>query len=98
MSVYVSQRSVSQQEFLKNATALVRYTIQKTRKFPKSMQFTFTNRIVNLALDIHENVSRANSVYIYDRMPEEDFRFRETCFAQCAASSSSSADGVMKAK
>ena len=79
MSVYVSQRSVSGQEFLKNATALVKYTIQKTKKFPKSMQFTFTNRLVNLSLDVHENVSRANSVYINNRMPEEDFRFREMC-------------------
>lgn len=77
MAVYASQRNESSMEFIKVAQQLATYTLEQAKKFPKSRTFKFVDKIVNYALDIHENVCRANSYYIHKGMSEDDFRTRE---------------------
>lgn len=80
MSVYASKRNESKAEFIRVAQELATYTLEQTKKFPKSYRFCLTNDIVRLALEIHENVLRANSIYIYKNMSESEFNIREEYF------------------
>lgn len=74
MSVYASKRSESKVEFLRVAQQLAVYTLKQTKKFPKSYRFNLTNDIVRLSMEIHENVLRANSIYIHKGMSNDEFR------------------------
>lgn len=76
MSVYASKRSESKVEFLRVAQQLAVYTLKQVKKFPKSYRFCLTNDIVRLAMEIHENVLRANSIYMRKGMTEDEFRLR----------------------
>lgn len=80
MSVYASQRNESKAEFIKVAQELATYTLEQVKKFPKSYRFCLTNDIVRLAMEIHEDVLRANSIYIYKNMSESEFNLREDYF------------------
>ena len=82
MSVYASKRSESKAEFVRVAQELATYTLEQIKKFPKSYRFCLTNDIVRLALEIHENVLRANSIYIHKNMSEKEFELREEYFAK----------------
>lgn len=77
MSVYASKRSESKMEFIKIAQELATYSLEQVKKFPKSRTFRFVDRIVDLAFEIHEDVTRANSYYVYKGMSEQDFNKRE---------------------
>jgi hypothetical protein len=46
------------------AKDLCSYIMTVTQKSPKQFRFTFVSRLQNLALDIIENVYRANEIYI----------------------------------
>ena len=72
MSVYASKRSESKAEFIRVAQDLATYTLEQTKKFPKSYMFCLTNDIVRLAMEIHEDVLRANSIYIHSGMLEPE--------------------------
>lgn len=80
MSVYASQRNESKAEFIRVAQELATYTLEQIKKFPKSYRFCLTNDIVRLAMEIHEDVLRANSIYIYKNMSESEFNLREEYF------------------
>lgn len=80
MSVYASQRNESKAEFIKVAQELATYTLEQVKKFPKSYRFCLTNDIVRLAMEIHEDVLRANSIFIYKNMSESEFNLREEYF------------------
>lgn len=82
MSVYASQRSESKAEFIKVAQNLATYTLDQMKKFPKNYKHNICDRLVNLALEIHEDVTRANSVYMHKNMLEQDFLFREKYFTK----------------
>lgn len=86
MSVYASKRSESKVEFLRVAQNLAVYTLKQTKKFPKSYRFNLTNEITRLSMDIHENVLRANSIYIHKGMTEDEFRLREIYFTKAKSS------------
>lgn len=66
MSVYASKRNESKAEFIRVAQQLATYTLEQVKKFPKSYRFCLTNDITRLALEIHEDVLRANSIYIHN--------------------------------
>lgn len=80
MSVYASQRNESKAEFIRVAQELATYTLEQIKKFPKSYRFCLTNDIVRLAMEIHEDVLRANLIYIYKNMSESEFNLREEYF------------------
>lgn len=82
MSVYASQRNESKAEFIKVAQELATYTLEQTKKFPKSYRFCLTNDIVRLAMEIHEDVLRANSIYLYKNMTEMEYNLREEYFTK----------------
>lgn len=82
MSVYLSQRSESKAEFIRVSQDLAVYTLEQVKKFPKSYRFCLTNDLTKLALEIHENVCRANSIYIHKNMSEMEFNMREKYFVQ----------------
>ena len=86
MSVYASKRSESKVEFLRVAQQLAVYTLKQTKKFPKSYRFNLTNDIVRLSMEIHENVLRANSIYIHKGMSNDEFRLREIYFSKAKSS------------
>ena len=46
------------------AKALCAYVMEATQKSPKAYRFTFTSRMQNLALDVVEQLFRANEVYV----------------------------------
>ena len=46
------------------AKDLCRYVINATAKSPKQFRFTFVSRLQNLALDILENLYRANDTFV----------------------------------
>lgn len=46
------------------AKDLCSYIMTITQKSPKQFRFTFTSRIQNLALDVIENLYRANDVFV----------------------------------
>ena len=82
MSVYAAKRKKSHIEFLRVAQDLAVYTAQQMKKFPKSQRFIFANDIMHLSLEIHENVTRANAIYLHKGITEEDYRLRESYFTQ----------------
>lgn len=82
MSVYASKRSESKVEFLRIAQQLAVYTLKQVKKFPKSYRFNLTNDITRLAMEIHEDVLRANSIYIHRGMTEDEFRLRAVYFTK----------------
>lgn len=82
MSVYASKRNESKAEFIRVAQQLATYTLEQVKKFPKSYRFCLTNDISRLALEIHEDVLRANSIYIHNNMLETEFNLREEYFAK----------------
>lgn len=82
MSVYASKRSESKVEFLRVAQQLAVYTLKQVKKFPKSYRFNLTNDITKLAMEIHENVLRANSIYVHKGMTEDEFRLRAVYFTK----------------
>lgn len=82
MSVYASKHNESKAEFIRVAQQLATYTLEQVKKFPKSYRFCLTNDITRLALEIHEDVLRANSIYIHNNMMETEFNLREKYFAK----------------
>lgn len=82
MSVYASKRSESKAEFIHVAQELATYTLEQVKKFPKSYRFNLTNDIVRLAMEIHEDVLRANSIYLHSNMLEVEYNLREEYFAK----------------
>lgn len=82
MSVYKSQRKESKAEFLHIAQELAVYSAQQVKKFPKGQRHLFADDIMNLALEIHDDVLRANAIYICKTTSEEDYKFRHECFTK----------------
>lgn len=82
MSVYASKRNESKAEFIRVAQQLATYTLEQVKKFPKSYRFCLTNDIVRLALEIHEDVLRANSIYLHNNIMETEFNLREEYFTK----------------
>lgn len=82
MSVYASKRSESKAEFIRVAQELATYTLEQVKKFPKSYRFCLTNDIVRLAMEIHEDVLRGNSIYLHSNMLESEFNLREEYFTK----------------
>ena len=82
MSVYASKRNESKAEFIRVAQQLATYTLEQIKKFPKSWRFCLTNDITRLALEIHEDVLRANSIYLHSNITEMEFNLREEYFAK----------------
>ena len=86
MSVYASKRNESKAEFIRVAQQLATYTLEQVKKFPKSYRFCLTNDIVRLALEIHEDVLRANSIYLHNNIMETEFNLREEYFTKARSS------------
>lgn len=86
MSVYASKRSESKAEFLRVAQQLAVYTLKQIKKFPKSYRFNLTNDIVRLSMEIHENVLRANSIFVHKGMSNDEFRLRQIYFTKAKSS------------
>ncbi len=82
MSVYASKRNESKAEFIRVAQQLATYTLEQIKKFPKSWRFCLTNDITRLALEIHEDVLRANSIYLHSNITEMEFNLREEYFTK----------------
>lgn len=80
MSVYASKRSESKVEFIRVAQDLAVYTLKQVKKFPKSYRFNLTNDITKLAMEIHENVLRANSIYMHKNITEQEYQLRMEYF------------------
>lgn len=82
MSVYASKRNESKAEFIRVAQQLATFTLEQVKKFPKSWRFCLTNDITRLALEIHEDVLRANSIYLHSNITEMEFNLREEYFTK----------------
>ena len=63
MSVVRSERGESSLQFLYNARELEKYTITKCVGFPKRYTFYISQRLGNLASEVHEECKKANSIY-----------------------------------
>lgn len=55
---------------------LIEYIFTITEKSPKKFRFTLTSRLQNEALNIIENLIRANEIYVKDKSQIEDYRKR----------------------
>lgn len=82
MAVYASKRKKSPVEFQRVAQDLAVYTAQQIKKFPKGQRHIFANDIMRLAIEIHENVMRANAIYLHKGISHEDFQLRESYFTK----------------
>jgi len=49
---------------IKKAKDLCSYIVTVTQKSPKQFRFTFVSRLQNMAMDVIENIYRANEVFI----------------------------------
>ncbi len=78
MSVYKSKRNVSKIEFIKIGQQINVYTIEQIKKFPKSYRFTIVNDLYRLSTEIHENVLRANAIYMHKNMEKSEYLLRRT--------------------
>lgn len=76
MSVYASKRKESKVEFLRVAQDLTVYTARQIKKFPKAQRFIFADEILRLSIEIHDNIMRANSIYVHKGMSEMEFNMR----------------------
>ena len=64
MVTIATRRPASDLAVLVQAKALCAYVMQVTQKSPKAYRFTFVSRLQNLALDVVENLFRANEVFV----------------------------------
>ena len=64
MVTIATRRPASDLAVLVQAKALCAHVMQVTQKSPKAYRFTFVSRLQNLALDVVENLFRANEVFV----------------------------------
>jgi len=64
----VSGKKQHEMSVVMKAKDLCRYVMTITEKSPKQYRFTFTSRLQNLALDIIQNLYRANDTFITDEV------------------------------
>ena len=76
MSVYESRRKESHALFITATRDFRITTIRICKKFPKSYQYTTTNRLLEMAQDIYLNCVKGNSVYVHQDTMEEDYATR----------------------
>ena len=77
MSVIKSKRGQGQLEVLTQARELATYTIKictNEKSFPKRYRWCITNKIVENAVTINENINRANDIFVKN---ESDFLLRQ---------------------
>lgn len=77
MSVPRSKRRVSKAEYVKSAMNLVLFTINETKKMPKSYQHAITNPMLDSVNEIYENCLKANSYYLGKAIPYNSFKARQ---------------------
>lgn len=63
MSVRVADRKESKMQYVQTARELLKYSLQKSLKFPKRYTFFITTRLVNAAQDIYERVCMIEALY-----------------------------------
>lgn len=80
MSVYKAQREESHIEFLRVAQDIAVYTAQQVKKFPKAQRHIFANDIMRLGLEIHEDIMRANAIYLHKGISVEEYKLRKEYF------------------
>ncbi len=66
----------NQFEVITKSRILIEYIFTVTEKSPKKFRFTIISRMHNIALDIMENLIRANEIYIKDKEQTADYRRR----------------------
>jgi len=76
MSVYESRRKESQAQFIVAARTFRLTTLRICKKFPKSYQYSLTNKIVQTVQDIYLNCVRGNTIFITENMPLKDYSMR----------------------
>lgn len=86
MSVYKSRRGTSTMEFIRVGQQLATYTMEQIKKFPKSYKFNLVSDLYRLSSEIHENVLRANAIYVSKNMEEVDFLLRRKYLLQAKSS------------
>ena len=59
------ERKKSELTVITKAKDLCGYVMTVTEKSPKHFRYTFVSRLQNLALDVMENLYRANDVYVH---------------------------------
>lgn len=64
------EKKQSEMAVITKAKELCSYVMIVTQKSPKHFRFTFVTRMQNLALDVIENLYRANDTFITGRDPE----------------------------
>ena len=63
----MNERKESEMSVVTKAKELCSYVMLVTQKSPKHFRFTFVTRMQNLALDVIEEIYRANDTYVADR-------------------------------
>ena len=53
------------------AKNLCSYVLTSTNKSPKCFRFTLVSRLQNLALDIIENIYKANEIFVRNKNPQD---------------------------
>lgn len=74
MSVVKSKREEGELKVVTKANELATYTIRvcsNEKNFPKRYRWCITNKIVDAALDINNQIIKANSVYVKDKVDYE---------------------------
>lgn len=81
--IYI-RKDASELVVISRARDLVKYVVNATRKIPKSERYTFATRVQGLALDMIENMVRANVIVVKPKKVEQfkkRYEFQEK--AQC---------------
>ncbi len=87
MSVVKSKRSEGQLSVIVKANKLASYTIHvcsNEKHFPKHYRWCVTSKIVEAALDINNNITMANAVFVIDK---NDFDLRKKFQTKAIAAS-----------
>lgn len=89
MSVVKSKRGEGKLVVITKSNELAVYTIKicsNEKNFPKHYRWCITNKIVDAALEINNNATKANAVYVTSA---EDLKLRKAYQMQAIASTSS---------
>ena len=76
MSVPKNRRKDAAAQFIQDARELRVITMRIVKKFPKSYRWIITNNMLQLAGEIYINCIKANSIYLHEKLSEQDFELR----------------------
>ena len=63
MSVKVADRKESKMQYIQTARELLKYTLQKSLKFPKRYTFFITTKLVDASQDVYKRVCMIEALY-----------------------------------